>query len=81
MPQANLAQSFLSEVIGFATDAGIVPITRAEMHRLCLKLGQTPRQADAAAFALWVRPLTPDQPGPRVSDRPLTAEEAFRLCS
>lgn len=69
---------FLGEVIGFAGPDGIYPIRRAEMHRACLMLGETPRQADASAFASYVRPLSEGSPG-RVDIEPITAEQAVAL--
>lgn len=54
---------FLSEIVGFATERGIVPVTRARLHQLCIERGETPAEADASAFGPWTRPLRGDEPG------------------
>ncbi len=67
----NLTQQFLSEVIMFACVAGSIRITRGEMHKLCLLLGQPNREADVEAFAPFVE--TRSVPATH------TADQAFAL--
>jgi len=71
-----------SEVVSFACAAGIVPITRGEMYRLAIMWGETAKQADASAFAPYVRALDVGNPGgPLAANAPVSAETAFALAA
>lgn len=61
--QAKRGDDFLGEIVGYATDAGIVPVTRAKLYQLCIERGETPAEADASAFGPWTRLLRGDEPG------------------